>query len=74
MVALLKDFRRVSVLSLWSVFDGSSIFDVCVVGNWSSIRGDFCGGAESGLADEHLFAVSPILALEQKRSLAVTDC
>lgn len=72
-VALLKDFRRVvgltvrpeepSVLSArtspWSVSVGcSTTAGVCVVGNWSSIRGDLFGGAESGLLDEHLLAVS----------------
>lgn len=88
MVALLKDFRRVAGLaalsedlsvlsactSLWSIADGSSTFDVCVVGNLSSIRGDLCGGAESGLVDEHLLAVSPTLSLEQKNPSAVPWC
>lgn len=75
-VALLKDFRRVvglsvgteepSVLSactsLWSVSAGCfTTGDVCVELNWSSIRGDLFGGAESGLLDEHLLVVSTTL-------------
>lgn len=75
-VALLKDFRRVvgltvgseepSVLSgctsLWSVSAGcSTTAEVCVEWNWSSIRGDLFGGAESGLSDEHLLVVSTTL-------------
>lgn len=75
-VALLKDFRRVvgltvgsedpSVLStctsLRSVCVGcSTTADVCVVGNWSSTRGDLCGGAKSGLGVEHRLPVSTTL-------------
>lgn len=75
-VALLKDFRRVvgltvvseepSVLStctsLWSVSAGCfTTADVCVEWNWSSMRGDLFGGAESGLLDEHLLVVSTTL-------------
>lgn len=75
-VALLKDFRRVVGLtvgsedpsmlstctSLRSVCVGcSTTADVCVVGNWSSIRGDLCGGAKSGLGVEHRLPVSTTL-------------
>lgn len=30
---------------------------VAVVEDWTSVRGDLCGGAESGFEDEHLLSV-----------------
>lgn len=36
----------------------SPVSGACVVvGDWTSVRGDLSGGAESGLVDEHLLGV-----------------
>lgn len=70
MVALLHDFLR--ALELTEGFEGPSVFSartscfsvsncpppgVCMVGDRGSVRGDLCGGAVSGLLEEHLFEV-----------------
>lgn len=63
MVALLQDFLLAVGLPGGPVGSstlsdcGSPAFGICVMGDGTSVRGDLCGGAASGLVEEHLLGV-----------------